>query len=284
MSAFAFRASTLLFALLFLPGIVSAQEAPDRADAVSADPSTATEPAEQPEAHPEPEHTGLGALVRTIGSDFVAFGKRRSTWVILGVGGGAALLAHPIDDDVNRHLVGEGATGRFFAPGKWIGSSEVQVGTAVGLYVVGRYVLPHAEGEPRTNKVSHLGYDLLRAQVVSQVFVQGIKHAVRRDRPQGVCCAFPSGHAATAFAAASVLERHLGYRAAWPTILVASYVATSRLHENVHFLSDVLFGSALGMAAGWTVVGTHGRDTYALVPAIVPGGFALNLTRVDRSR
>ncbi len=168
----------------------------------------------------EPQHTGFQALVRTVGSDFVAFPKRRSTWVILGIGAGGALLALPVDDDVNAKLVGSEAVGRFFAPGKVIGSAWVQIGASVGLYVVGRYVMPHKEGEGKTNKVSHLGYDLLRAQIVSQAFVHGIKYTVQRDRPTGECCSFPSGHAATAFAAASVLERHLGYRAAWPTLVV----------------------------------------------------------------
>jgi membrane-associated phospholipid phosphatase len=246
---------------------------------------TQTQAQKEAEKPPEPQHTGLSALVRTTGGDFAAFTKRRSTWVILAIGGGAALLTHPVDDNVNARIVGSRAVGRFFAPGKVIGSAYVQMGASVGLYALGRYVLPHAEGEPKTNKISHLGYDLLRAQIVSQAFVQGVKIAVRRDRPTGECCSFPSGHAASAFAAASVLERHFGYRAAWPTLLVASYIGTSRLHDNVHFLSDVLFGSALGMATGWTVVGRHGRSEYALMPVPVRGGFELAFTRVGpRSR
>lgn len=232
------------------------------------------------EPNPTPAHTGFGALVRTIGADFEAFPTRRSTWVILGIGAGAALLAHPVDDDVNSHLVGSKTVGRFFAPGKWVGAAPTQAAVSIGLYVAGRYMLPHAEGEPKTNKVSHLGYDLLRAQIVSQAFVQATKFAVRRDRPNGDSYGFPSGHAATAFAVASVLERHLGYRAALPTLAIATYVATSRLHDNVHFVSDVLFGSAIGMATGWTVVGRHGRNGYVLVPRPVRGGFALALTRV----
>ena len=131
---------------------------------------------------------------------------------------------------------------------------------------------------PKTNKVSHLGFDLIRALVVSQALTQGIKQAVRRDRPTGECCAFPSGHASATFAVASVLERHLGYRGAWPTFLIASYVAASRLHDNRHFLSDVLFGGALGIASGWTVVGRHGRSSYALMPVPVRGGLMLSLT------
>ena len=234
---------------------------------------------QQPAApHPEPEHTGFAALVFETGKDFKAFPRRRSTWVILGIGAAAAAIAHPADDEVNERLVSSGAAGKYLAPGKWIGAVYVQAGVAVGLYVVGRYVLPHTEGEPRTNKVSHLGFDLLRGVIVSQALTQAIKITVRRDRPTGECCAFPSGHASVTFATASILERHLGYRGAWPTFAIAAYVATSRLQDNRHFLSDVLLGGALGMATGWTVVGRHGRSSYAFMPVPVRGGVMLAIT------
>lgn len=139
--------------------------------------------------------------------------------------------------------------------------------------------MPHADGAPKTNKVSHLGLDLMRSLIVSQALTQGIKNIVRRDRPTGECCAFPSGHSSATFAVASVLERHLGYRGAWPTFAIAAYVATSRLHDNRHFLSDVLFGGALGVASGWTVVGRHGRSDYALLPVPVKGGVRVIITR-----
>jgi hypothetical protein len=164
-----------------------------------------------------PRHTGFKALVYDMGADFKAFPRRRSTWVILAIGGAAAALAHPADDDVNAKLGGSSAADKFFAPGKYIGSVPVQAGVAAGLYVIGRYVLPPAEGAPKTNKLSHLGFDLMRGVLVSQAFTQAIKMAVRRDRPTGECCAFPSGHASASFATAAILERHLGYRSAWPT-------------------------------------------------------------------
>ena len=156
---------------------------------------------------------------------------------------------------------------------------------AVGLYVIGRYDMPHAENAPTTNKVSHLGFDMLRALAVSQALTQGIKVAVQRDRPTGECCAFPSGHASASFATAAVLERHLGYKA-WPTYLVASYVAMSRLHDNRHYVSDVIFGAGIGIASGWTVVGRHGRSKYALAPVPIKGGMMLTFTRdnTERSR
>ena len=155
------------------------------------------------------------------------------------------------------------------------------ISTVAGLYLVGRYMRPHAEGEPKTNKVSHLGFDLLRSLIVSQALTQGIKIAVHRDRPTGECCAFPSGHSSATFAVASVLERHLGYRGSWPMFLVATYVATSRLHDNRHFLSDVVFGASVGIASGWTVVGRHGRSNYAVMPVPVRGGVMVTLTRKE---
>ena len=166
--------------------------------------SVLTPPQDPAQPPPKPGHTGFQAFIRTTGADFKAFPRRRSTWVILAIGAGAAAASHPVDDEVNARLVGSPAVGRLFAPGKWIGSVYVQAGTAAGLYVIGRYILPRTEGEPKTNKVSHLGFDLLRGVIVSQALTQGIKIAVRRDRPTGECCAFPSGHASAAFATASI--------------------------------------------------------------------------------
>ena len=226
----------------------------------------------------EPAHTGFKALVFETASDFNAFPRRTSTWVILAIGAGGAAIAHPFDDEVTQALVDSDAAGKFFVAGKWIGSAYVQAGTAIGLYVIGRYVMHHAEGEPKTNKVSHLGFDLLRALAVSQALTQGIKIVAQRDRPTGECCSFPSGHASASFATASVFERHLGYRGAWPTYAIAGYVAMSRLHDNRHFLSDVIFGGALGIASGWTVVGRHGRSNFTMMPAAVPGGFMVSFS------
>jgi len=245
--------------------------------------------AQGPEAHPTPAHTGVRALASDTWSDFKSFPRRKSTWVILAVGAGGALLAHPADDNLNAHLVGKTSADRFWKAGSIVGSAPTQIGVSVGLYVIGRYIVPAdpdqpvTEGtSPRTNKWSHMGLDLLRAQIVSQTFVHAIKYSVRRDRPTGECCSFPSGHAATAFAMASVIERHLGYRMSIPAMAIATYVGTSRLHDNRHFLSDVVFGAALGTATGWTVVGRHGRSSYVLTPVAVPGGFAFQFSHVDK--
>ena len=232
---------------------------------------------------PMPQHTGLSTLFRDTVLDYATFPRRQSTWWILGVGGALAASLRPFDDDVNAHLVSSGAADKIWKPGHIIGGPVMYIAPPA-VYLYGRYILPRFNDDASTtNKWSHMGLDLVRAELLEEGLVQAIKLSVNRTRPNGQPYSFPSGHAAATFAFASVIERHLGARLALPTILIATYVGTSRLHDNVHFLSDVAFGAALGTAAGWTVVGRHGRTNYSLMPTPIPGGMALMLSRTPRS-
>ena len=258
------------YASLFPVGPVAAEPAL-LSGSLAIDPIVQTAP-----APPPPRHTGVGALVRSIGADFANFPRRRSTYVILAMGGAAAALAHPGDDSINEEMQESKALRRTLKPGRYIGSTYVQASAAIATYLIGRYAV-NSRGT-KTNRLSHIGFDLLRAQLVASTLTYGVKVAVRRDRPTGECCSFPSGHAAVTFATASVLERHFGYRGAWPTWVIAGYVAASRLTDNRHFASDVLFGAAVGVASGWTVVGRHGRDEFALVPVAMRRGAGFAFT------
>lgn len=60
---------------------------------------------------------------------------------------------------------------------------------------------------------------------------------------------FPSGHAMTAFAAATAIAV-LCPRMRWPALGIALLVAISRPYLGVHFWADVLVGSLLGAAIG----------------------------------
>ena len=68
-----------------------------------------------------------------------------------------------------------------------------------------------------------------------------------------------------------MLERHFGWRKAWLAYAIASYVSASRLHDNVHHVSDVVVGAAIGSIAGRTVV-HHKSDYWAFTPVPMPGG------------
>src|SRR5262249_59880420 len=128
-------------------------------------------------------------------------------------------------------------------------------------------------------KWAHLGLALLRATVVRECAAEPLKFATQRERPDmSNHQSFPSGHAAITFATATVIERHLGWRKSLLGYTIASYVAASRLHDNRHYLSDVVFGAAVGSIAGRTVV-HHASDYWAVVPVSVPGGVAVMVTR-----
>jgi membrane-associated phospholipid phosphatase len=220
------------------------------------------EPPKPPPVGPPPPHTGVKATLKAIPGDFTHLPTGINLG-ILGFGGVTALAVHTYDQSVNSHLSGSKA---FFYPGKLLGSAPGLVAISLGTYAFGRAT------DNRT--VSHLGMDLLRSAVVSGTLTYAVKLSVRRHRPAGgggKCCSFPSGHASSTFAFASVLWRHLGWKAAVPTYTVASYVAMSRLHEDVHFLSDVVFGAAIGIISGRAVV-HHDRHFYGMRIQPMPGG------------
>jgi membrane-associated phospholipid phosphatase len=125
----------------------------------------------------------------------------------------------------------------------------------------------------------------MRAQILSQAYVQALKFTVQRERPDGSnSVSFPSGHSASAFATATVLQRHYGWKVGIPATIAAAYVATARVHDNKHYLSDVIFGAAVGSIAGRTVV-HHAADYWAFTPVAVPGGgvaLMVSRTRWDR--
>ena len=66
-----------------------------------------------------------------------------------------------------------------------------------------------------------------------------------RHVPMPESTSFPSGHAASAFAFAYAVGRHLPGLAV-PIRLLASGVAYSRVHTGVHYPGDVVIGSVLG--------------------------------------
>jgi membrane-associated phospholipid phosphatase len=114
--------------------------------------------------------------------------------------------------------------------------------------------------------------DLIQSLLISEMMVETLKYSTRRERPDGSGkTSFPSGHAADTFAFATALERHLGWRFVVPAYAVATYVAISRLPANRHWLSDVVFGSSVGIIAGRTVT-SPGKDKFPVAIAQVPGG------------
>ena len=118
--------------------------------------------------------------------------------------------------------------------------------------------------------------DLIEALVMSEALTQTLKYTTRRERPdQSGKNSFPSGHAADTFAFATALERHLHWKYSVPAYVFASCVAISRLPANRHWLSDTVFGSAVGIIAGGTVTSHEAERPFPVAVTAVPGGMAI---------
>jgi membrane-associated phospholipid phosphatase len=213
---------------------------------------------------PTPAHTGVRALLYGLKEDVQHLPSRPNLYLTL-LGGGLALAAHPADATFNNRLISHyDVVNTAFRPGKIVGQTGVQTGLALATYVFGR-----ATDRP---KASHFGMDMLRAQIIAEGLTEALKFSTHRERPNhSNHQSFPSGHASVTFASATVIERHLGWKYSVLGYTIASYVAASRLHDNRHYLSDVVFGAAVGAIAGRTVT-QHGRDVWTFAPAAVPGG------------
>jgi membrane-associated phospholipid phosphatase len=76
--------------------------------------------------------------------------------------------------------------------------------------------------------------------------------------PMPKSTSFPSGHAASAFAIAYAMGRHLPGLAV-PIRLLAAVVAYSRVHTGVHYPGDVVIGSITGAGTGAMVAAVCDR-------------------------
>jgi membrane-associated phospholipid phosphatase len=209
-------------------------------------------------------------LFNAMGRDFRNFfsndtGKILGTFAIAG-------LAVRRTDNASVEETAEGLSSGVANIGNIGGSLYVQLGTGLATYFVG-----HAAGKP---ELASFGADVIRAQVLTQVFVQGTKFAVQRERPDGSdSLSFPSGHTASAFATATVVQQHFGWKAGLPAYGFAGFVGASRMASGKHYLTDVLMGAGIGIAAGRTVTVHLAGERFALGVAPTQGGAMVSFTK-----
>jgi hypothetical protein len=90
----------------------------------------------------------------------------------------------------------------------------------------------------------------LLSNIILNSTTQSLKRITAVTRPDGTPNAFPSGHAAEAFASAEFLRREYGEQSVWYTVsgyTAAVSVGVLRMYNNRHWLSDVIAGAGLGV-------------------------------------
>ncbi|MFO6446547.1 phosphatase PAP2 family protein [Erythrobacter sp. NE805] len=146
----------------------------------------------------------------------------------------------------------------------WARASDIGVGGLL-LWSIG---VPLAEGDSKG------ALQAGAADVAGFAAAQALKEAFPETRPdRSGNDSFPSGHTATAFAAAtSILERR-GPGEGVPALALAGVVGLARVEADKHYWYDVVAGAAIGAGAGLLL--THPKaDGKGRMAVLVPWGDA----------
>jgi len=130
-----------------------------------------------------------------------------------------------------------------------IGHPWTQFGMATLWYAVS------AKNQDELNKAR--AQTMIEALSVTGVVTIGLKAIRNNDSPNGKNWAWPSGHTASSFTAASVLDEFYGPKVGVPAYILASLVGWRMMDTGDHWASDVVFGATLGWVVGHTVADRH---------------------------
>jgi hypothetical protein len=185
-------------------------------------------------------------------------GKGLANWnnaAVLAVAlGGSLAVRSTLDDDVREFVAdhpkrwdeGSEALG-------WLGDPTLQVPLLLGAY---GYSL-HAQDEELHDMLA----TMVSAYTLNSATTVTIKAIANTDRPSdewnGGHFGFPSFHTSSSFAVAAVLGEYKGPCASLPVYALAGLIGWSRIDEQDHDLSDVVFGAALGYVIGKSVARRH---------------------------
>lgn len=183
------------------------------------------------------------------------FNNWNNNLILAGAGGVAIWFREgDIDREVREKIAdnprrwGDGS--QFF--GK-VGDVRYQAPVLLGLYGYSIW--------SQNDELHDVMSSLLSASVITGVSTSALKLVTNTERPSNNWMdgnyGFPSYHTASTFAIAAVLDEYYGSKVGLPAYLVAGAVGFSRLDEQDHDLSDVVFGGTLGFVIGKAVAGRH---------------------------
>lgn len=198
------------------------------------------------------EHQGQNHFFESAKVDFVNWPSRiiedsketflkTDNFYALLMAGGASIAMHQSNADKNlaehfdRHRTFDGFADESL---NIIGSPGTHF-AATGLW----YIIS-AENCDDFNK--QRAWTMMTALSITGLTTVGLK-AIRDDEtPNGKNWAWPSGHTASSFTVASVLDEFYGPRVGIPAYILASLVGWRMMDTDDHWGSDVVFGATLG--------------------------------------
>jgi membrane-associated phospholipid phosphatase len=183
-------------------------------------------------------------------------------------------LVHPLDDHYKRRLQDSSTQANKKLQTL---ATVVRTTAAPGAYIIGGTLFV-AGRLAKVPKLADLGLHGTEALVVGEVVATTLKGVVGRARPYATenpddyqfmrgfngkdeYKSFPSGHSVAAFAAAAAVTSEMAHWYPSSVLYVApvmyggaALVGASRMYNNRHWASDVIFGAGIGTFAGLKVV------------------------------
>lgn len=181
--------------------------------------------------------------------------NRNNQW-LFGLGAAATWAAHQWDEDVKSYALDRG-----LMPEPVADFGDIYGGYWAQWILLGAAALP-LKGTDLSQMTRWNRMEMVVLATGTNANVTGLlKEIVGRKRPNGVGHrSFPSGHTSNSFVAASVANGLYGKKVGLTAYLAAVIVAGSRIHDNKHYLSDVIAGAILGTAIGRGFVQAYRRD------------------------
>ncbi len=110
-----------------------------------------------------------------------------------------------------------------------------------------------ALGVKNTSTWKRLTLNSTLSYVTMATLVNSIKYSSKEMRPDNTTAnSFPSGHTATAFAAATIFNKEYGPISPWYSVAgysVATLTGITRIMNNRHWINDVLVGAGIGIVS-----------------------------------
>jgi hypothetical protein len=209
---------------------------------------------------------------------------RTENLVALLMAGGASVLMHnepadlSIDDKIANHFEDHDELPSDLDEGTDIAGSPGTHFALTGLW----YGLAAANKDDLNR---NRAWTMLTALSVSGATTLALKLAVDNRTPNNKPLAWPSGHTASSFTVASVLDEFYGHEIGIPAYAAAGFVGYRMMESGDHWASDVLFGGVLGWIVGHSVAGEHKQLEVAgfeVVPAYLGDQPAAGVTLVRR--
>jgi len=207
-------------------------------------------------------------------------------WLYFGGALAAIGAAHAYDGEVRKHFA-VGARAILNGQDK----NSVRDAIPAAAVVAGTWAFASLIGD----SAGHVeAYTMLEAGAFSVVTTEGLKFAAGRDRPNETTrvndwrqggSSFPSLHASAAFAIGTVLAESGGDDFRWLRRVLgygmASATAYTRIHDNVHWLSDTVAGAAIGIATAEFAMNRRQQHAHRWELSVAPlpgGGTELDFT------